>query len=75
MQEYFPTVVQVIPQRNYHVHVFFDDGKIVDYDVTDDLQYEEGDSNEFALVDDEKKQITYVYIQCPFDFKGEKYVE
>lgn len=37
--------------------------------------YEVGDSNEFALVDDEKKQITYVYIQCPFDFKGEKYVE
>ena len=37
--------------------------------------YKEGDSNEFALVDDEKKQITYVYIQCPFDFKGEKYVE
>lgn len=40
MQEYFPTVVQVIPQRNYHVQVFFDDGKIVDYDVTDDLQSE-----------------------------------
>lgn len=37
--------------------------------------YKEGDSNEFALVNDEKKQITYVYIQCPFDFKGEKYVE
>ena len=37
--------------------------------------YKVGDSNEFALVDDEKKQITYVYIQCPFDFEGEMYVE
>lgn len=30
MNEYFPTVVQVIPLDNYHVQVFFDDGKIVD---------------------------------------------
>jgi hypothetical protein len=29
MNEYFPTVVQVIPLDNYHVQVFFDDGKIV----------------------------------------------
>ena len=34
MNEYFPTVVQVIPLDNYHVQVFFDDGKIVDYDTT-----------------------------------------
>ncbi len=33
MNEYFPTVVQVIPLDNYHVQVFFDDGKIVDYDT------------------------------------------
>ena len=26
MNEYFPTVVQVIPLDNYHVQVFFDDG-------------------------------------------------
>ena len=36
--EYFPTVVQVIPLDNYHVQVFFDDGKIVDYDTTQDLK-------------------------------------
>ena len=37
MNEYFPTVVQVIPLDNFHVQVFFDDGKIVDYDATEDL--------------------------------------
>lgn len=37
MNEYFPTVVQVIPLDNFHVQVFFDDGKIVDCDVTEDL--------------------------------------
>lgn len=40
MQEYFPVVVQVIPFNNYHVQVFFDDGKIVEYDVTQDLDGE-----------------------------------
>ena len=38
MNEYFPTVVQVIPLDNFHVQVFFDDGKVVDYDVTEDLK-------------------------------------
>lgn len=38
MNEYFPTVVQVIPLDNYHVQVFFDDGKIVDYDTTEDFK-------------------------------------
>ncbi len=38
MQDYFPTVVQVIPLTNYHVQVFFDDGKIVEYDATNDLK-------------------------------------
>ena len=38
MDEYFPTVVQVIPLDNYHVQVFFDDGKIVDYNATNDLK-------------------------------------
>lgn len=36
--------------------------------------YNVGDSNEFALVNDEMKQITYICIQCPFDFIGERYV-
>lgn len=40
MQEYFPVVVQVIPLDNYHVQVFFDDGKIVEYDATNNLQTE-----------------------------------
>ena len=40
MQEYFPTVVQVMPQTNYTVQVFFDDGKIVEYDASNDLQGE-----------------------------------
>ena len=40
MNEYFPTVVQVIPLDNFHVQVFFDDGKIVDYDATEDLKTE-----------------------------------
>jgi hypothetical protein len=38
MQDYFPVVVQVIPLDNYHVQVFFSDGKIVDYNATKDLQ-------------------------------------
>lgn len=40
MQDYFPTVIQVIPFDNFHVQVFFDDGKIVDYDTTNDLRGE-----------------------------------
>lgn len=36
--------------------------------------YKERDNSEFALVDDEKKQITYIYVQCPFDFEGELYI-
>ena len=40
MNEYFPTVVQVVPLDNFHVQVFFDDGKIVDYDMTNDLKTE-----------------------------------
>lgn len=34
VMDYFPTVVQVVPFDNYHVHVFFDDGKIIDYDMS-----------------------------------------
>jgi hypothetical protein len=36
--------------------------------------FHEGDNNEYAIIDDEKMQITYVYVQCPFDFVEEKYV-
>lgn len=38
MQDYFPVVVQVIPLDNYHVQIFFDNGKIVEYDATNLLQ-------------------------------------
>lgn len=38
MIDYFPKVVQVIPQDNFQVQVFFDDGKIVVYDATEDLK-------------------------------------
>ena len=38
MMDYFPKVVQVIPQDNFQVQVFFDDGKIVVYDATEDLK-------------------------------------
>jgi hypothetical protein len=40
MQDYFPVVVQVIPLDNYHVQVFFDNGKIVEYDASSLLQGE-----------------------------------
>lgn len=40
MRDYFPVVVQVVPLDNYHVQVYFDDGKIIEYDVTSDLQSE-----------------------------------
>ncbi|MBO5069485.1 MAG: DUF2442 domain-containing protein [Roseburia sp.] len=30
----FPKVVQVIPMKNYSVYVYFDDGKIVCYDMS-----------------------------------------
>ncbi len=40
MNEYFPTVVHVIPLDNFHVQVFFDDGKIVDYNAAEDLKAE-----------------------------------
>ena len=35
---YFPVVVQVIPFEDYTVDVYFDDGKIVRYDVTPFLE-------------------------------------
>lgn len=38
MTDYFPTVVQVIPKENYTVLVFFDDGKITQYDASDIIQ-------------------------------------
>ena len=34
MKEYFPIVVQAVPQSDYHVHVYFSDGKITDYNMT-----------------------------------------
>ena len=36
----FPSVVQVIPTDDYKVYVYFDDGKIVCYDVTPFLEKE-----------------------------------
>lgn len=35
--EYFPEVVQVIPREDYTVQVYFQDGKIVLYDVKPNL--------------------------------------
>lgn len=40
MQDYFPVVVQVIPLDNYHVQIFFSNGKIVEYDASSLLQGE-----------------------------------
>ena len=37
MFDYFPTVIQVIPQNDYTVYVYFDDGKIVLYDISTKL--------------------------------------
>ena len=34
MNNYFPTVIQVNPCNNYSVYVYFDDGKIVLYDIS-----------------------------------------
>ena len=34
MNNYFPTVIQVNPCNNYSVYVYFDDGKIVLYDMS-----------------------------------------
>ena len=36
----FPKVVQVIPMKNYSVYVYFEDGKIVCYDMTPMLEKE-----------------------------------
>lgn len=36
----FPKVVQVIPMKNYSVYVYFDDGKIVCYDMSHMLDKE-----------------------------------
>ncbi len=40
MNDYFPTVVQVIPQKDYTVYVYFDDGKIVLYDLSEKIDKE-----------------------------------
>lgn len=36
----FPKVVQVIPMKNYLVYVYFEDGKIVCYDMGDMIEKE-----------------------------------
>lgn len=36
----FPKVVQVIPMKDYSVYVYFEDGKIVCYDMTPMLEKE-----------------------------------
>lgn len=36
--------------------------------------YNEGDNSEYALIDEENKTISYVYVQNPFDFEKESYV-
>lgn len=36
----FPKVVQVVPMKNYSVYVYFEDGKIVCYDMTEMLNKE-----------------------------------
>ncbi|WP_343208557.1 DUF2442 domain-containing protein [Anaerolentibacter hominis] len=36
----FPKVVQVIPMKNYTVYVYFEDGKIVCYDMSDMIEKE-----------------------------------
>ncbi len=36
----FPKVVQVIPNKDYSVYVYFEDGKIVCYDMTQMLKKE-----------------------------------
>lgn len=43
----FPKVVQVIPMKNYSVYVYFDDGKIVCYDMSHML-----DKEVFAVLKD-----------------------
>ncbi|MGM9936300.1 MAG: DUF2442 domain-containing protein [Candidatus Ornithomonoglobus sp.] len=37
MKEYFPIVVQVVPQPDHTIYVYFDDGKIVLYDLKQKL--------------------------------------
>ena len=37
MYDYFPAVIQVVPQDDYTVYVYFDDGKIVLYDISPKL--------------------------------------
>lgn len=36
----FPKVVQVIPMKNYSVYVYFEDGKIVCYDMSQMIEKE-----------------------------------
>lgn len=36
----FPKVVQVIPMKNYTVYVYFDDGKVVCYDMSHMIEKE-----------------------------------
>ncbi|MCI8608484.1 MAG: DUF2442 domain-containing protein [Firmicutes bacterium] len=41
MLYYVPSVIRVIPKENFHVEVLFDNGRLVDYDVTPLLDEEE----------------------------------
>ena len=36
----FPKVVQVVPMRDYSVYVYFEDGKIVRYDMSQMIEKE-----------------------------------
>lgn len=35
--DYYPSVIQVIPQQNHHVIAYFNDGRIVDYQVPESI--------------------------------------
>lgn len=37
MNTYYPIVVQVLPLDNFHVHVYFDDGHITDYNMAENM--------------------------------------
>lgn len=67
MQGYFPVVVQVVPKDDYKVHVYFDDGKIVEYDMSSELT---GVFEPLKDIDVFMRSCTVLNDTLAFDLKG-----
>lgn len=67
MTSYFPVVVQVVPFDDYKVQIYFDDGKIVEYDMSEKLT---GVFEQLKDIEVFKRSCTVLNETLAFDLAG-----